>query len=177
MTDCFALSFDMSEQSLLGITYLLIYLDPPFNSNRNYAAPIGSKAAGAAFKDTWPLSDIDQAEHGEGAPSLHTVIQAAREAHGKGMQNYRIIMSTPPTRDVPHPEQHRQHLPLLGLDGEPLSEDGDGYSIWKDNFRNEVIWKRTDMRDTPLARMPKHTLFGLQEGVCGAAGFSSRFGI
>ena len=25
----------------------LVYLDPPFNSNRNYAAPVGSKAAGA----------------------------------------------------------------------------------------------------------------------------------
>ena len=37
----------------------LIYLDPPFNSNRNYAAPVGSKAAGAAFKDTWTLSDLD----------------------------------------------------------------------------------------------------------------------
>ena len=37
----------------------LIYLDPPFNSKTNYAAPIGSKAAGAAFKDTWSLSDID----------------------------------------------------------------------------------------------------------------------
>ena len=57
----------------------LIYLDPPFNSNRNYAAPIGSQAAGAAFKDTWTLNDIDIAEHGElaeQAPSLHTVIQA-----------------------------------------------------------------------------------------------------
>ena len=30
----------------------LIYADPPFNSKRDYAAPIGSKAAGAAFKDT-----------------------------------------------------------------------------------------------------------------------------
>jgi site-specific DNA-methyltransferase (adenine-specific) len=30
----------------------LIYLDPPFNSNRNYAAPVGSAAAGTAFKDT-----------------------------------------------------------------------------------------------------------------------------
>ena len=28
----------------------LVYLDPPFNSNRTYAAPIGSKAAGAAFQ-------------------------------------------------------------------------------------------------------------------------------
>ena len=75
----------------------LIYLDPPFNSNRNYAAPIGSRAAGAAFKDTWTLSDVDEAEHGELAeqsPSLHTVIQATRETHGKGMQSYLIMMST-----------------------------------------------------------------------------------
>ena len=28
----------------------LIYLDPPFNSNRNYSAPVGSAAAGAAFQ-------------------------------------------------------------------------------------------------------------------------------
>jgi len=28
----------------------LIYLDPPFNSKADYAAPIGSAAAGAAFK-------------------------------------------------------------------------------------------------------------------------------
>ena len=39
----------------------LKYLDPPFNSNRNYAAPVGSAAAGAAFKDTWMLSDLDVA--------------------------------------------------------------------------------------------------------------------
>ena len=37
----------------------LIYLDPPFNSKANYAAPIGSEAAGAEFKDTWTLNDID----------------------------------------------------------------------------------------------------------------------
>ncbi len=30
----------------------LIYLDPPFNSNRNYAAPIGSDAAGETLRDT-----------------------------------------------------------------------------------------------------------------------------
>ena len=39
----------------------LIYLDPPFSRNRTYAAPIGSKAAGAAFKDTWTLDDLDVA--------------------------------------------------------------------------------------------------------------------
>ena len=33
----------------------LIYLDPPFNSNQNYAAPVGSAAAGSAFQDVWTL--------------------------------------------------------------------------------------------------------------------------
>ena len=39
----------------------LIYLDPPFNSKKDYSAPIGSEAAGAAFKDTWHWSDLDEA--------------------------------------------------------------------------------------------------------------------
>ena len=78
----------------------LIYLDPPFNSNRNYAAPIGSQAAGAAFKDTWTLSDIDIAEHGELAeqgPSLHTVIQAAR-AFRQLIECLVIVWQQPPCR-------------------------------------------------------------------------------
>ena len=33
----------------------LIYLDPPCNFNQNYSAPVGIKAAGAAFKDSWPI--------------------------------------------------------------------------------------------------------------------------
>jgi len=31
----------------------LIYLDPPFNSKRDYFAPVGSEAAGAEFKYAW----------------------------------------------------------------------------------------------------------------------------
>ena len=42
----------------------LIYLDPPFNSNKNYSAPIGGEGAVAAFKDTWTLDDVDEAWHG-----------------------------------------------------------------------------------------------------------------
>lgn len=74
----------------------LIYLDPPFNSNKQYAAPIGSKAAGAAFKDTWTLSDVDEAWHGEIAdkdPTLYTIIDAAGLSHGKGMKSYLIMMA------------------------------------------------------------------------------------
>ena len=74
----------------------LIYLDPPFNSNRNYSAPIGSEAAGAAFKDTWHLDDIDLAWHGEIAerePVLYSIIDAAGMSHGKGMKSYLIMMA------------------------------------------------------------------------------------
>ena len=52
--DCLYVLRAMNSQSVD-----LIYLDPPFNSNTDYAAPIGSQAAGAAFKDTWTLTDID----------------------------------------------------------------------------------------------------------------------
>ena len=127
----------------------LIYLDPPFNSNRDYAAPIGSKAAGAAFKDTWTLSDIDLAEHGElaeQAPPLHTVIQAAREAHGKGMQSYLIMMSTrlleierilKDTGSIYlHCDPTASHYLKLVMD----------VVFGRDNFRNEVVWKRTSTK-------------------------------
>ena len=69
----------------------LIYLDPPFNSNRDYSAPIGSEAAGAAFKDTWTLNDIDLAWHGEIVeqnPAVYEVINAAGVAHSSGMKFY-----------------------------------------------------------------------------------------
>ena len=77
-------------------TFDLIYLDPPFNSNRDYAAPIGSAAAGATFEDTWTLSKLDEAWMGlvaEEQPAVHQVLLAAREAHGKGMQSYLTMMA------------------------------------------------------------------------------------
>lgn len=74
----------------------LIYLDPPYNSKRNFAAPIGSKAAGAAFQDTWSLSDVDLAWHGEIAeqsPALYSAVKAVGMTHGKSMQSYVIMMA------------------------------------------------------------------------------------
>ena len=74
----------------------LIYLDPPFNSNRNYAAPLGSAAAGAAFKDTWTLSDLDVAWMGliaDRHPAIYRVLDTAGLSHGKGMQSYLCMMA------------------------------------------------------------------------------------
>ena len=123
----------------------LIYLDPPFNSNRNYAAPIGSEAAGAAFKDTWTLDDVDLAWHGEIAeqhPALYAIIGAAREAHGKGMQSYLIMMGVrllemrrllKETGSVYlHCDHTASHYLKLLMD----AVFGSG------NFRNDITWKR-----------------------------------
>ena len=74
----------------------LIYLDPPFNSNRHHEAPISSKAAGAACKDTWTLDDVDVCEHDELAersPAAYAVIDATRKGPGKGMQSHLIFMA------------------------------------------------------------------------------------
>ena len=124
----------------------LIYLDPPFNSNRDYAAPIGSKAAGAAFKDTWTLDDVDLAWHGEIAeqnPAVYAVIDAAGISHGSGMKSYLIMMA------VRLLEMQRLLKPTgsLYLHCDPTASAylkllldavfGSG------NFRNEIVWKRT----------------------------------
>ncbi len=74
----------------------LIFLDPPFNSNHNYAAPIDSEAAGAAFKDTWTLRDIDDSWYGYIAdkhPALHSLIQVSGEIHSDSMKSYLIYMA------------------------------------------------------------------------------------
>ena len=74
----------------------LIYLDPPFNSNANYAAPIGSKAAGAAFKDTWGLDDINLAWYGEvkhDYPGLYALLTATQIIHSDSMMSYLIYMA------------------------------------------------------------------------------------
>ena len=124
----------------------LIYLDPPFNSNRNYAAPVGSQAAGAAFKDTWTLSDLDMAWIGliaDEHPAMYQVLQAAGLTHGKGMQSYlcmmgvRLLEMRRVLKDTGsiylHCDPTASHYLKLLMDGVFSSR----------NFRNEVVWERT----------------------------------
>ncbi len=129
----------------------LIYLDPPFNSNEDYAAPIGSQAAGAAFKDTWTLSDIDVYEHGELAersPAAYAVIDAARQTHGKSMMSYLIMMAVrliemrrilKATGSVYlHCDSTASHYLKLLMDA----------VLGRRNFRNHIIWKRTSVHNS-----------------------------
>ena len=123
----------------------LIYLDPPFNSNQNYAAPVGSKAAGAAFKDTWSLSDLDVAWMGliaDEQPAIANLLHTASLTHGKGMQSYLTMMAVrllemrrvlKDTGNIYlHCDPTASHYLKLLMD----SVFGSG------NFRNEIIWRR-----------------------------------
>ena len=118
----------------------LIYLDPPFNSNANYAAPIGSEAAGAEFKDTWNLTDLDlewhdlmEAKH----PRLNRVIHAAMSDSDKSyliyiairlLEMHRILKNTGSI--YLHCDPTMSHYLKLIMDA----------IFQKRYFRNEVIW-------------------------------------
>ena len=123
----------------------LIYLDPPFNSNRDYEAPVGSKAAGAAFKDTWTLSDLDVAWMGliaDEQPAIANLLHTASLTHGKGMQSYltmmavrllemrRVLKNTGST--YLHCDPTASHYLKLLMDA----------VFGHRNFRNEITWKR-----------------------------------
>lgn len=125
----------------------LIYLDPPFNSKHNYAAPIGSAAAGAEFKDTWTLNDIKEEWHHEIAelnPALYHLLLTARLTAGKSMLSYLIYMAVrlielqrilKDTGSIYlHCDTTASHYLKLMLD-----------SIFgHKNFRNEISWRRTE---------------------------------
>lgn len=119
----------------------LIYLDPPFNSNTNYAAPIGSEAAGAAFKDTWSLSDVDvewinliEAKH----PALYRVLLAALTDSDK---SYLVYMAArllemkrilkPSGSIYLHCDPTMSHYLKLVMDA----------IYGRRRFRNELIWQ------------------------------------
>ena len=135
--DCLDIMRGMNSESVD-----LIYLDPPFNSNANYAAPIGSQAAGAAFKDTWSLSDVDaewinliEAKH----PALHRVLLAATSDSDKAYLAYmaarlleiRRVLS--PTGSIYlHCDPTMSHYLKLVMDA----------VFGRSSFRNEIVWQR-----------------------------------
>jgi DNA modification methylase len=124
----------------------LIYLDPPFNSKRIYSAPIGSKAAGASFKDMWTWKDVDEAyldKIVEDYPLLVSFINSIEESHSKAMKAYvtymtqrliqlhRILKLTGSV--YLHCDPTASHYLKLLMD----------FIFGKENFRNEITWERT----------------------------------
>ena len=142
----------------------LIYLDPPFNSNRTYSAPIGSEAAGAAFKDAWTKDDLDIGWHGEIAdrePALHAVLRAAELTDGTSLFAYLVMMG------IRLIELRR----ILKPAGTIWLHCDDAASHWlrvlmdslfgKSAFQNVVVWKRIGNHNDAgrFGRTADHLLF------------------
>ena len=154
--DCLDILRGMNSESVD-----LIYLDPPFNSKTNYAAPIGSKAAGAAFNDTWSLSDVDaewinlmEAKH----PALYRVLLAAMTPSDKSylaymaarlLELHRVIK---PTGSIYlHCDPTMSHYLKLVMDA----------VFGRDRFKNEIVWhyRRWPAKQKNFQRMHDTILF------------------
>ena len=142
----------------------LIYLDPPFNSNQSYAAPLDSEARGAEFDDVWTLDDmkqewIEEVEYRR--PALFYLINGAKLAHGESMAGYLTFMS------VRLIELHRI---LKNTGSIYLHCDDTALHYLKmvmdalfglENFVNNIVWKRATSHNDPrrFGRILDHLLF------------------
>ena len=124
----------------------LIYLDPPFKSDKTYAAPLDSEARGAEFDDVWTLDDmkqewIDEIEYRR--PALFHLINGAKLANGESMAGYLTFMS------VRLLELHRVLKPTgsIYLHCDPTASHylkGIMDALFGGNsFQNEITWQRT----------------------------------
>ncbi len=142
----------------------LIYLDPPFNSNQDYAAPVGSAAAGAAFKDTWTLSDLDVAWMGliaDEQPAMAHVVKTSGLTHGKGMQSYLTMMAVrlmemqrvlKPTGSIYlHCDDAAGHYLKLLMDA----------IFGASRYRNHLVWRRATAHNDRYnyGRIVEHILY------------------
>ena len=131
----------------------LVYLDPPFNSNRNYNVLFkdeggnDSEAQIVAFTDSWRWGPSAEQEYDalatEGNPAISDMISALRGFIGSNQMMAYLVMMT--SRLV---ELHRVLKPTgsLYLHCDPTASHylkiilDTIFGI--ENYRNEIIWKR-----------------------------------
>ena len=122
----------------------LIYLDPPFNSKQQHRAPIGSKAEGQKFDDTWRWDELNTAWLGEidtRNEALSAVVRAAGLTLGQGTAAYLTMVG------IRLLEMERILKPAgsiyLHCDdtaGAYLKACMD--AVFKRGYKNEITWRR-----------------------------------
>ena len=143
----------------------LIYLDPPFNSKREYRAPIGTPAEGQSFDDTWRWDELDERWLGEidrRNPALSAVIHAGRLTQGDGTGAYLAFMG------IRLLEMQRVMKPSASIYLH-CDDTANAYLrasmdavFGKSNFRNEIVWRRQSSNNASKSRAGRiadHILF------------------
>ena len=126
----------------------MIYLDPPFNSDRNYNNPIDGDED---FKDNWTMDDLDYAEHGELAehsPAAHAVIEAAKHSQGKGTMAYCIFMAIRilEMKRILNPKTGHLFLHCDDSACHHIRNLLDAI-FGKKCYRNQIVWKRSTSKN------------------------------
>ncbi len=139
----------------------LVYLDPPFNSNRNYnvlfkdESGTESEAQITAFEDTWHWDHAAAQTYRDlqvsAAPNVSRMVEALHDFVGENqMMAYLVMMAA---RLV---ELHRVLKPTgsLYLHCDPTASHYLKVVLdtifGAQNFRNEITWKRTSAHNDPL---------------------------
>lgn len=142
----------------------LIYLDPPFNSNRSYNVLFRSQAGAAsaaqiqAFDDTWHWSQqteglFHQMVDGGSLPRVANALTAFRHLLGTSDVHAYLVMMT--ARLI---ELHRVLKPTgsLYLHCDPTASHYLKVMLdaifGPERFRNEIVWKRTPFSGSSKAR-------------------------
>ena len=124
----------------------MIYLDPPFNKNKSFHAPVGTTASGASFKDIFGSDDIDPSwmlRWGVERPELYHFIKNLYFFADKSDASYiqymavRIIECHRVLKDTGsifyHCDDTMQHYIKIMMD----------IVFGRNQFKNEINWKRT----------------------------------
>ena len=159
-------NLDVLREHIRDESVDLVYLDPPFNSARDYnvlfASPKGeqSEAQIVAFKDSWHWGEQAEREFSEIGRGKNTdaieMIQALCQFLGKNdMMAYLVMMANrllelhralKPTGSLYlHCDPTASHYLKIVLD-----------TIFGGNFRNEITWKRTSAHSGAKRYGPVH---------------------
>lgn len=122
----------------------LIYLDPPFNKNKEFTAPIGSSAEGASFKDVFKEEDLKEEwvqTIGEDQPELHrylTGIKGVGKSYNFAYLAYMAIRVIECHRILKETGSIYLHCdPTMSHYLKSMMDCIFG----EDNFRNEIVWR------------------------------------
>ena len=136
----------------------LVYLDPPFNKNKTFAAPIGSSAEGAEFKDIFREEDLKDEwlqTIREDQPELHNYLNGIKGVGKRYNFAYLAYMAIrliecqrvlKPTGSIYlHCDQTMSHYLKTTMD----------CIFGEENFANEIIWQRYSGRAKGSQHTPK----------------------
>ena len=160
-------NLDVLRESIKDESVDLVYLDPPFNSKRDYNLLFKSKEGGeshaqiTAFEDSWHWGDQAEREFSEilhgGNTQMADLINAFRGFLGENdLMAYLVMMANrllelhrvlKPTGSLYlHCDPTASHYLKLVLDG----------VFGPENYLNEVIWKRTSSHSSAKRFGPLH---------------------